>query len=175
MLLAISRCFWPSADSCLSYTISVSHLMAALLRLLLLLAPVHAARELTETVRAIQPHLPVPAGGPEAGSLVQVNASAKAPWSLSLGPFTFCPSGISVAPKFEISIAVAGCSAGVGIGDVRDGISVRLVWRWGPNLEFFAFVCESTNMPCVSSHSLKYILRLLRSRLVRAAIPKSST
>mmetsp|Transcript_64833 Transcript_64833/g.154760 ORF Transcript_64833/g.154760 Transcript_64833/m.154760 type:complete len:268 (+) Transcript_64833:54-857(+) len=109
--------------------------MAAFLRLLLLLAPVSAHREsgapyeLTETFRAIQLHHPadaVPAAaGPEAGSLVQVNASAKAPpWSLSLGPFTFCPSGISVAPKFEISIAVAGCSAGVGIGDVRDGISV---------------------------------------------------
>jgi len=108
--------------------------MAAFLRLLLLLAPVSAHREsgapyeLTETFRAIQLHHPadaVPAAaGPEAGSLVQVNASAKVPWSLSLGPFTFCPSGISVAPKFEISIAVAGCSAGVGIGDVRDGISV---------------------------------------------------
>ena len=108
----------------------IAHLMAAFLRLLLLLAPVHAHREggapyeLTETVRAIHLHRPA-----EAGALVQVNASAKAPWSLSLGPFTFCPAGVSVAPKFEISIAVAGCSAGVGIGDVRDGISVRLAWR----------------------------------------------
>ncbi|CAE7354406.1 unnamed protein product, partial [Symbiodinium necroappetens] len=44
--------------------------------------------------------------------------------SISLGPFTICDTGLSVAPKFEIGVEVAGCGARVGVGDVRDGISL---------------------------------------------------
>eukprot|EP00439_Symbiodinium_sp_Y106_P059244 s2533_g8.t1 len=45
-------------------------------------------------------------------------------WSVSLGPLTFCDTGVSFSPKFEIAVEVAGCGAKIGIGDVRDGISV---------------------------------------------------
>ncbi|CAE7307880.1 unnamed protein product [Symbiodinium natans] len=45
-------------------------------------------------------------------------------WKIALGPFTFCDTGFTVAPKFEIGVEVAGCGVMAGLGDVRDGISL---------------------------------------------------
>lgn len=59
-----------------------------------------------------------------SSAVVRVAKEWDPAWSISLGPFTICDTGLSVAPKFEIGVEVAGCGARVGVGDVRDGISL---------------------------------------------------